>query len=67
MIDCAEMTCAGAVARKESRGAHYRTDFPTRDDATYLKHTICTYTPQGPQLSEMPVTITRWQPQERKY
>ncbi|HXH22903.1 MAG TPA: FAD-binding protein [Dehalococcoidia bacterium] len=67
MIDCAEMTCVSAVARKESRGAHYRTDFPQRDDANFLKHIACTYSPEGPQLSEMPVTITRWQPQERKY
>jgi succinate dehydrogenase / fumarate reductase flavoprotein subunit len=67
MIDCAEMTAVSAVERKESRGAHYRTDYPQRDDANWLKHIACTYTPEGPRLSSMPVTITRWQPQERKY
>jgi succinate dehydrogenase / fumarate reductase flavoprotein subunit len=67
MIDCAEMTCVSAVERKESRGAHYRVDYPQRDDANWLKHIACTYAPEGPRLSEIPVTITRWQPQERTY
>ncbi len=67
MIDCAEMVCTAAVDRKESRGAHTRVDFPARDDANWLKHTACTYTPEGPRISYFPVTITRWQPQERKY
>jgi succinate dehydrogenase / fumarate reductase flavoprotein subunit len=67
MIDCAEMTAVSAEARKESRGAHYRVDFPARDDPNWLKHIACTYSPEGPKLSDMPVTITKWQPQERKY
>jgi succinate dehydrogenase / fumarate reductase, flavoprotein subunit len=67
MIDCAEMTAVSAVERKESRGAHYRNDYPQRDDANWLKHIACTYSPEGPKLSEVPITITRWQPQERKY
>ncbi len=67
LIDCAEMTAVSAVERKESRGAHFRVDYPQRDDANFLKHIVCTYSPEGPKLSDMPVTITRWQPQERKY
>ena len=67
MLNCAEMICASAIERKESRGAHYRVDYPTRDDANWLHHITATYTPAGPQLGKMPVKITRWEPQERKY
>ena len=42
-------------------------DFPTRDDANWLHHITCSYGASGPQLSTAPVTITRWEPQERKY
>jgi succinate dehydrogenase / fumarate reductase flavoprotein subunit len=67
MLECAEMVCASAVERKESRGAHFRTDFPARDDANWLHHITCTQGASGPQLGVQPVTITRWEPQERKY
>ncbi|MFQ6003353.1 MAG: FAD-binding protein, partial [Candidatus Zixiibacteriota bacterium] len=49
-LDVAEVVMAGALARKESRGSHYRTDFPKRDDANWLKHTLAYYTPEGPKL-----------------
>lgn len=67
MLDIAEATAAGALARKESRGAHSRLDFKTRDDANWLKHTLAYYTPEGARLDYKPVTITKWQPEERKY
>ncbi|MFN3974447.1 MAG: FAD-dependent oxidoreductase [Dehalococcoidia bacterium] len=67
MLDLAEVMIIGSIARKESRGAHSRRDFPQRDDARWLRHTLAYYTPQGPRLDYAPVTITRWQPQERSY
>jgi succinate dehydrogenase / fumarate reductase flavoprotein subunit len=67
MLDCAEMICVAAIERKESRGAHFRVDYPQRDDANWLHHITCSYTPSGPQLGKLPVTLTRWELQERKY
>src|ERR1039458_3164939 len=67
MIDCAEATVIGAIERKESRGAQYRTDFPERNDEEWLKHIDITLTKDGPHVSYSPVTITQWQPEERKY
>jgi len=62
LLDVAETIVAGALAREESRGAHYRSDFPSRDDANWLKHTLAYRTPDGPSLRYAPVTITRFQP-----
>jgi fumarate reductase flavoprotein subunit len=67
MLDVAEAIVTAALARRESRGAHTRRDFPERDDAAFLVHSLISYAPEGPRLSTLPVTITRWQPQERKY
>ncbi len=68
MIDCAETIVVGAIERKESRGAQFRTDFPKRDDANWLKHIVIAPDAAGqPEVSYAPVTITRWQPEERKY
>ena len=68
MIDCAEMITKSALERRESRGAHTRLDFPDRDDANWLKHIVLTRKPDGSEeMSYLPVTITRWEPQERKY
>jgi succinate dehydrogenase / fumarate reductase flavoprotein subunit len=67
LIDLAEVTVAGALAREESRGAHARTDFPQRDDERWLKHTLAFHTDEGPRLEYKPVTINTWKPVERKY
>jgi fumarate reductase flavoprotein subunit len=67
MLDVAEAVAHSALNRKESRGSHTRTDFPKRDDANFLKHTLAHRTADGPRIEYLPVTITRWQPEERKY
>jgi succinate dehydrogenase / fumarate reductase flavoprotein subunit len=67
LLDLAEVTVAGALAREESRGAHARRDFPTRDDEKWHKHTLAWHTEAGPRLDYKPVTITTWKPVERKY
>ena len=67
MLDCAETIVLGALERAESRGAQYRTDFPERDDEQWLKHIDITLGRDGPEVSYSPVTITQWQPEERKY
>jgi len=67
LLDCAEAIAISALARQESRGAHYREDFPQRDDVNWLKHTLVTRTSGGLELSYKPVVITRFEPKERKY
>ncbi|MCC6315574.1 MAG: succinate dehydrogenase flavoprotein subunit [Thermomicrobiales bacterium] len=67
MLDCAEATVVGALARQESRGAHYREDFQNRDDANWLAHTLVYRTSGGLDMRKKPVTITEFQPKERKY
>lgn len=66
-LDISETVTVSALARKESRGAHSRVDYPERDDVNFLKHTLAYHTESGPQLGYKPVVITRFQPQERKY
>jgi len=67
MLDVAETIANSALKRKESRGSHTRTDFPKRDDENFLKHTLAHRTADGPRIEYLPVTITRWTPEERKY
>ena len=67
MLAVAEVVVAGALARTESRGAHFRRDYPARDDKRWLKHTLASYAPDGPRLDYSQVTITKYQPAERHY
>jgi succinate dehydrogenase / fumarate reductase flavoprotein subunit len=67
LLDLAEIIASGARARSESRGAHYRMDFPQRDDRNWLHHTFAQRGEDGPEFSAGPVTITRYEPQERDY
>ncbi|MBI4437018.1 MAG: succinate dehydrogenase flavoprotein subunit [Candidatus Omnitrophica bacterium] len=67
LLDLSDAIVAGALSRKESRGAHCREDYPKRNDSEWLKHTLC-YQKNGKlELKYKPVVITRFQPQERKY
>jgi succinate dehydrogenase/fumarate reductase flavoprotein subunit len=67
MLQLAEALLFAGIAREESRGAHSRTDFPTRDDARFLSHSMVYYKDCKPVLEYKPVTITMWKPVERKY
>ena len=68
MLEVAESMAQCALERTESRGAHQRTDFPARDDAKFLAHSLVYRKPDGrPRVEYHPVTITRWPPAERVY
>jgi succinate dehydrogenase / fumarate reductase flavoprotein subunit len=68
MLDVAETVLVASLERKESRGAQSRTDYPKRNDDEWLKHIDITLNGADvPQVDYSPVTITRWQPEERKY
>lgn len=64
-LDISEAILLCALHRKESRGAHFREDFPERDDLNYLKHTLVFQ--EGPEVRYKPVIITRFQPEARRY
>jgi succinate dehydrogenase / fumarate reductase flavoprotein subunit len=67
MLQLARVITLGALLRNESRGAHYKPDFPQRDDENWLKTTIATYTPEGPEYSYDPVDISLASLRQRKY
>jgi succinate dehydrogenase/fumarate reductase flavoprotein subunit len=68
LLQLADCMVVSGLARKESRGAHARPDdYPDRDDENFMKHTIVRSVDGRPELEWRPVTMTKWQPQERKY
>jgi len=67
MLENAEAIVIGAIERKESRGAQYRTDFPERNDEEWLRHVTVTAEDGEPKVGYSEVTLTQWEPEERKY
>ncbi|TBL75990.1 succinate dehydrogenase flavoprotein subunit [Paenibacillus thalictri] len=67
MLELARVITVSALHRNESRGAHYKPEFPERDDANWLKTTIARHTPNGPQLSYEAVDLSFIQPRQRRY
>jgi succinate dehydrogenase / fumarate reductase flavoprotein subunit len=69
LLELAQCMVVAGIARKESRGAHARPhDYPDRDDEQYMRHTLVSLDDDGrPDLEWRDVTVTKWQPQERKY
>ena len=67
MLQLARAVTLGALRRNESRGAHYKPEFPERNDAEFLKTTIASYTPEGPEFSYQPVDVSLVPPRARKY
>lgn len=67
LLKLAKAVAMGAINRKESRGSHSRGDYPVRDDKNYLKHTLIYQDKNKYRLEYSPVTITKYQPEERKY
>jgi len=66
-LELAEAITRGALRREETRGSHFRTDFPKRNDKDWLKHTVAVLKAGRVRLSDKKVRITKYKPEERKY
>jgi succinate dehydrogenase / fumarate reductase flavoprotein subunit len=67
MLDLAEVITLGGFKREETRGSHFRTDFPSRNDKDWLKHTVVRLEDGKPRISYTEVKIDKYEPKERKY
>lgn len=67
MLDISEAIFLGAMNREESRGSHFRTDFPKRDDERWLRHTLVYKEGEAFRMDYRPVSVTKFKPEERKY
>jgi succinate dehydrogenase / fumarate reductase flavoprotein subunit len=67
MLELARVITLGALQRDESRGAHYKPEFPDRNDAQWLKTTLATWTSDGPRFTYAPVDTSLLTPEARKY
>ena len=67
LLNLSNIILVSAMAREESRGAHFREDYPERDDQNWLKHTLIQKTEDDHRLFYKPVTITRFEPKPRVY
>jgi succinate dehydrogenase / fumarate reductase flavoprotein subunit len=67
LLDLAEVLVVSALARNESRGGHFREDYPNRDDVNFMRHTMAVRRDGEIVIDYKPVTMTRYQPMERKY
>jgi succinate dehydrogenase / fumarate reductase flavoprotein subunit len=67
LLDLAQVLVVSALARNESRGGHFREDYPTRDDVNFMRHTMAYKEGSEVRLDYKPVVMTRYQPMERKY
>ncbi len=67
MLRIAEVIVFSALARRESRGAHFRSDYPERNDEEWLKHTFVNETTSGLKVNYKPVATGRFVPEKRRY